>query len=818
MFAKGELENMESLIKDIHYGIRGLLKQPVFTAIAVITVALGIGANTAIFSVVNSVLLRPLPYPEPAQLVTLRESNLQSGSQESVTAGNYLDWRAQTKSFESMAAYRYEAFSVTGVDQPERISGVIANSNLFSVLKVQPLLGRTFVPDDEGSGDARVAVIGYGVWLRRFASDPEVTSRKLTINGRDLMVIGVMPPAFDFPGEAELWVPARSAVPEHLLKPTSDMTHDRGSGYLDVIARLNAGLNIEQAQADLNTVANRLAQQYPDSNKGRGVKLIFLREQVVGDVRRTLLILFGAVGFVLLISGANVANLLLARGASRHKEIAIRRALGASRRRLVRQLLTESVLLTFVGGSLGLLLAQWAMRPLLALVPLGAHKLTETRFDTAVLLFTLGLSILTGIFFGLLPALQASKSSLSESLKEGGRGSGAAPSRNRARSFLIVSEVSLSLVLLVGAGLMVKSFIRVHQVNPGFQTTAIQTVRLTLPPAKYPEKSRQAEFFRRVIDELKPSPGVELVAAISRLPLTPGNSNRSLEIEGRTNEASGGGPVADYRVVSPNYFRVMGISFLRGRDFNDQDDANAPGTVIINEHLAQSVFAGEDPIGKRLRVDGDEGWLEIVGVSGNVRHFGLDASEHSEIYVSYRKLPWPFMSIVTRSRNGANLSNEIRTAIWRVDRDEPIPEIVTMDLLVSRSLADRRLNMLLLGLFAGVAMLLAAIGIYGVISHSVSQRTHEIGLRMALGARTSDVIRLVLKNGMTPALVGVLVGLIGAFALTRLMASLLFGVTPTDLATFATVALALLAVALFACFIPARRATKVDPLVALRYE
>jgi putative ABC transport system permease protein len=807
---------MDNLLKDIRYGVRGLFKRPGFTAIAVITLALGIGANTAIFSIVNAVLLRPLPYPQPDQLVVLRETSAQGRVTESVSAGDFLDWRQQTQAFENMAAYRYESLNVTGSDRPERVSGLIANSNLFSVLKVQPLLGRTFLPEDQGTGDARIVVISYGVWLRRFASDPAVTTRKLTINGRDLAIAGVMPPGFDFPGDADLWVPARSAVPEHVLKPNADMTRDRSTGYLDVIGRLKPGLTIEQAQADLNIVASRLSQQYPDSNQGRGVKAFSLHERLVGNVRATLLILFGAVGFVLLIAGANVANLLLARGATRYKEFAVRRALGASRGRLVRQLLTESVLLTSLGGVLGLLLAQWTMRPLLSLVPAGVHGLTETRIELNVLLFTFAVSVLAGIFFGLVPALQNSNARLSDALKESARGSGLSPSRNRARSFLIVSEVCLSLVLLVGAGLMIKSFILVQRVNPGFRTYAVQTARLMLPPTKYPEKRQQAEFFSGVIDQLKGSPNVDLAAAISRLPLTAGNSDRSIEVEGRPIDPQEG-LVVDYRSVSPSYFRTMGIPLLRGRDFSDQDNATAPATVIVNEQLAQRVF-GSDPIGKRLRIEGSEDWMEVIGVTGNVKHFGLEAPVNPEIYVSYQKFPWPFMSVVTRSRNGVDLSNEIRSSVWRVDRDEPVSEVVTMDLLISRSVADRRLNVLLLGIFGGVALLMAAIGIYGVISHSVSQRTHEIGLRMALGARTSDVIKLILKNGMTPALVGVAAGLLGAFALTRLMRSLLFGVTTTDFPTFAGVALMLLAVALLACYIPARRATKVDPLVALRYE
>jgi putative ABC transport system permease protein len=809
---------MRSLIKDIQYGLRGLLKHPGFTAIAIITLALGIGANTAIFSVVNAVLLRPLPYPQPDQLVRLGESTLLKGTFESVTAGNFLDWRAQAQTFAGMSAIRYEGFNLTGADRPERITGVIANSNFFSVMQVQPFLGRAFIPDDEKSGDARVAVIGYGLWLRRFAADPSVTTRRLTINGKEVAIVGVMPPGFDFPGEAQIWVPAHGAVPEHILRPTVDMSQDRGSGYLETIARLKPGVTMDQAQAELNTIAERLAKQYPDSNQGRGVKLISLREEVVGDVRGTLLILFGAVGFVLLIAGSNVANLLLARGATRQKEIAIRRALGASRARLVRQLLTESVLLTFMGGALGMLVAQWSMRPLLSLAPAGVHGLTDTRIDSRVLLFTLGLSLIAGLLFGLLPALQVSKTSLNDSLKESARGSGSSPGRNRARTLLIVSEVSLSLVLLVGAGLVIKSFIRVQQVDPGFQTASIQTVRLTLPATKYPEKTQQAEFFHQVIEDLEANPGVELASAISRLPLTPGNSNRSIQIEGQPPAAPGEAIVADYRAISPNYFRTMGIPVLRGRDFTDRDDANAPGTVIINDQLARKVFPNSDPLGKRLKVEGDENWLEVVGVTGNVKHFGLDSETHAEMYVSYRKYPWPFMSVVTRARGGVDLSNAIRTSIWRIDRDEPIPEVLTMELMVSRSLASRRLNMMLLGIFGALALVLAAIGIYGVISHSVSQRTHEIGLRMALGARTSDVIKLVLKHGMTPALAGVAAGLVGAFALTRLMRSLLFGVTPTDFLTFASVAVALLIVALLACYIPARRATKVDPLVALRYE
>jgi putative ABC transport system permease protein len=807
---------MDTVIKDVRFGIRGLLKRPAFTAIAVLTLALGIGANTSIFSVVNAVLLRPLPYPQPDQLVVLRETSAQGRVTESVSAGDFLDWRQQSQTFENMAAYRYESLNVTGSDRPERLAGLIANSNLFSVLKVQPLLGRPFLPEDQGTGDARIVVISYGVWLRRFASDPEVTNRKLTINGRDLAIVGVMPPGFDFPGDTELWVPARSTVPEHILRPTADMTQDRTNGYLDVIGRLKPGVTIEQAQADLNVIANRLAQQYPDSNQARGVKAFSLHERLVGDLRSTLLILFGAVGFVLLIAGANVANLLLARGATRQKEFAVRRALGASRARLVRQLLTESVLLTSVGGLLGLLLAQWTMRPLLSLVPAGVHGLNDTRIEVNVLLFTFGISVLAGIFFGLVPALQNSSTGLNDALKESTRGVGVSPSRNRARSFLIVSEICLSLVLLVGAGLMIKSFILVQRVNPGFQTAAIQTARLTLPPAKYPEKRQQAEFFRSVIDQLKSSPNVDLAAAISRLPLTAGNSDRSIEVEGRPIDPHEG-LVVDYRSISPNYFRTMGIPLLRGRDFSDQDNSTAPATVIVNEQLAQRVFAS-DPIGKRLRIEGSEEWMEVIGVTGNVKHFGLEAPVNPEMYVSYQKFPWPFMSVVTRGRNGGDLSNEIRSSVWRVDRDEPVSEVVTMDLLISRSLADRRLNMLLLGIFGGVALVLAAIGIYGVISHSVSQRTHEIGLRMALGAGTSDVIKLILKNGMTPALLGVALGLIGAFALTRLMRSLLFGVTTTDFQTFASVAVMLLAVALLACYIPARRATKVDPLVALRYE
>ena len=809
---------MQTLLQDLRYAIRMMAGNRAFTAVAVLALALGIGANTVIFSVVNAVLLRSLPFPEPDRIVMVFESDLKKQSREAIAGANFMDWRDQNQVFENIAAYREESFSLTGGDRPERASGVVTTASLFPVLGVKPIVGRVFQADDENRGIGRVAVISQSLWERRFASDANIVGQKLTANSEPLTIIGVMPAGFRFPEESDLWIPPRQVVPEHVLRPTVNMAASRDSHYLEAIASLKPGVTLDQARADMNAVAHHIEEQNP-SEMDRSVTLVTLREYQVGNIRPTLLILFGAVGFVLLIACANVANLLLARAATRHKEIAIRTALGASRLRLVRQLLTESVALSVAGGSLGLLLAVWGLTPLISLMPANISGAKAINIDGVVFFFTLGVSLVTGLVFGLVPALQATKSDLNESLKEGGRGGTAGAHRSRVRSSLVVAEIALSLVLLIGAGLMIKSFIRLEQVNPGFETRNVLTMRLSLPAAQYPDGRRRGAFFQQVVERIGALPGARLGAAISRLPLTPGNSSRSFEIEGSSNDSSGDERNADYRVISSNYFEALGIPLLKGRAFTEQDNSDSPPTAIINETAAKRYWPNEEPIGKRLRIQSGDPWMEVVGVVGNVKHLGLDTQSKAELYVPYLKDPWPFMTIVVRSAsNPKSLADAMRNEVWAIDKDLPVPEIKTMDELLSGSIARRRFNMLLLGIFAAVALVLAAVGIYGVMSYSVTQRTHEIGVRMALGATQSNVMKLVVGQGITLALIGVGIGLAGALALTRVLASLLFEVSTTDPATFAIISVLLTGVALAACFVPARRASRVDPMVALRYE
>ena len=807
---------MQTLFQDLRYGLRMLLKQPGFTLVAVIALALGIGANTAIFSVVNSVLVRPLPFANPDRLAVIWQSVPQENSfREAVAAANFLDWKDQNTVFEHIAAFREDNFNITGTDRPEQIPGSRVNPSLFQVLGVQPLLGRAFQDDDQ---DSRSVVISKALWERLFSAAPNIIGQKLIVNGEPLAITAVMPAGFDFPEGNDLWVRSRYRVPENPLNLKEDPSADRGHQYFRAIALLKPNVTLEQAQAEMDTISSRLEQQYPNDNMGRGGSLVSLREEEVGQVRPILLILFGAVGFVLLIVCANVANLLMVRAATRQKEIAIRVALGASRQRIAQQLITESVMLALAGGGAGLLVAMWGISPLVALIPADIHGLQNIGVDARVLGFTMVVSLLTGLVFGLLPAMQASKTDINESLKESGRGSTEGRRGASIRSALIVAEIALSLVLLIGAGLMIKSFIRLQQVDLGFATESVLTMRLTLPQAKYPEKRDQARFFQQALQQIQAAPGVELAAAISRLPLTPGNSSRSFNIEGRSGNNAETSSSADYRVISPDYFRAMGIPVLKGRAFTERDNAEATGTVIINESAARRDWPDEDPIGKRLQIEGDE-WFEIVGVVGDVKHLGQASKARAEVYVSYLKRPWPFMTIVARSpQNAAALGETLREAVLAVDRDQPIYNVSTVEQLVSRSVARRRSNMLLLGIFAIVAMVIAAVGLYGVMSYSITQRKHEIGIRIALGASRRDILKMVLGYGLTLALIGVAIGAVAALMLTRLIESLLFGVSATDPATFALISAILIGVALGACFVPARRATKVDPMIALRYE
>jgi putative ABC transport system permease protein len=809
-------ELMETILQDVRYGVRMLAKHPGFMAVAVIALGLGIGANTAIFSVINSVLVRPLPFANSDRLVMIWQSSPQENSfREAVAAANFLDWKDQNTAFEHLAAFREDNFNITGTDRPEQVPGCRTNASLFQVLGVEPLLGRAF-QDDENAPPS--VVISKGLWERLFAADPHIIGQKLIVNSEPLTITGVMPAGFDFPEGNNLWVRSRYRVPENPLDLSKDPSAERGHQYFSVVALLKPNVEIEQAQAEMDTISRRLEQQYPNDNMGRSASLISLREEEVGEVRPILLVLFGAVGFVLLIVCANVANLLMARAATRQKEIAIRIALGAGRRRIAQQLLTESVMLALAGGSAGLLVALWGISPLVALIPADIHGMQNIGVDARVLGFTMLVSLLTGVVFGLLPALGASKTDLNESLKESGRSSTEGRRGSSLRASLIVSEIAMSLVLLIGAGLMIKSFVRLQQVDLGFATENLLTMRLTLPQSKYPEKRDQARFFQQALQQIQIAPGVESAAAISRLPLTPGNSSRSFNIEGRSSDNTETDASADYRVISSDYFRTMSIPVLKGRAFTERDNDKVAGSVIINDTAARRYWPDEEPVGKRLQVEGDE-WLEIVGVVGDVKHLGRDSKSRAEIYMPYLRKPWPFMTIVARSsQNVTSLGETLREAVLAVDHDQPVYNIGTVEQLVSRSVARRRSNMLLLGIFAVLAMVIAAVGIYGVMSYSITQRKHEIGIRIALGASRRDILRMILGYGLTLALAGVAAGSVAALILTRLIKNLLFDVSATDPATFLLISLALIGVALAACAVPARRALKVDPMIALRYE
>ncbi|HEX8775812.1 MAG TPA: ABC transporter permease [Pyrinomonadaceae bacterium] len=814
---KGRSHMLGDVGQDLRYGIRTMWKNPAFTVVAVVALALGIGANTAIFSVVNSILLRPLPFKDPERLVMVWHAYPKLDLMAPVSPPGFMDYRARTDVFENSAAAAGGSANLTGEGEPERIQARAVTASFFPTYGVEAALGRTFVQEEDQPGHDHVVILSNGLWQRRFGADPAIIGKTITLDGEGYNVVGVMPASFKGFGQDDVWVPLGLTAEQ--LAPNR-----RGSEFLLMTARLKAGVSLEQAQAAMDNVAAQIQQNNPQSvaNDGSwGVKVKSVYEEVVGDIRLALLVLLGAVGFVLLIACANVANLLLARASGRRREIAIRTALGAGRLRLVRQLLTESVLLSVLGGGLGLVLAVWGVDVLIKLNQNNIPRAQEVGIDGRVLAFTFGLSLLTGILFGLVPALQASKTELTDALKEGGRTSGG-PIRGRFRNVLVVTEIALALVLLIGAGLMVKSFARLSHVNPGFDPQNLLTMQVALPSTKYREPRQRADFYQQALEKIKTLPGVRSVGAVSQLPLSGAVASGFFAIEGQQYQQGEQLPHTDMRASSSEYLQTMGIPLTRGRYFNERDTDSSPYVAIIDETLARRYWPNEDPIGKRIsfnRREGTQVWREIVGVVGAVKHKALDADYRGQLYFPHAQNPWNGMYLVVRTMNEpASMAGMVRSAIQAVDKDQPVYRVMTMETMLNESVAQRRFSMLLLTLFAVVAVALAIVGLYGVMSYGVSQRTHEIGIRMALGAQARDVLKMVVGQGLLLALIGVGLGLVGALLLTRVMSSLLFGVSATDPFMFATIPLIMAAVALLACYIPARRATKVDPMIALRYE
>lgn len=811
---------METLFKDLRYGFRALISHPGFTGIVLVTLGLGIGASTAIFSLVNSVVLRRLPYKQADRIVAVQALSA-AGTRVQVTAADFYDWRQQNTVFEHLAAIKSGSANLTLNDQAERIDISQTNTNYFSVFGVEPELGRLFQPADEQAGHAPVALLSHALWQRRFGGDSGVVGKSITLDGSAYTVVGVVPASFQDPFKSELWLPPLKLVPE--LNPQMDVTQQRGMGYLAAVALLKPNVTLPKAASEMETITARLRQQYPATNNRRFYRVVGLHNDIVGDTSRMLWLLFGAVSFVLLIACANVANLLLASSASRQKEMSIRAALGASRSRVVRQLLTESAMLALAGGAFGFLLSFWLLSLIKKLLPGDFPRLEEIQVDWRVLTFALVASVLTGIVFGLAPAIQFSRTDVQESIRETGRGTAGSLRRSRFRQALIISEVALSVVLLAGAGLLFRSFMRLQSVNAGFESRQVLTARISPSGSNFKNDADYINFYQRAIEKISVVPGVSEVGAINTLPLAKGPTI-GFRIEGRPVTTPDKWPIANYRNVTPNYFRAMGVPVLQGRAYTDRDNSSAPLAMIVNEILAEQNFPGENPVGKRIAFRGNENnqqpdWFEIVGVVANVRSLELRQEPTAELYFASAQDAFQSMAFVVRSSvESESIAGAIRQAVAEVDRTVPVSNVQTMEHIVSTSVTQPRFNLFLVGLFSVVALLLSAAGIYGVTSYTVTQRTHELGIRLALGAQMSDVLRMILGQGMAVIMIGVGLGLVAAFGLLRLMRSLLFGVTETDPLTYAGITLMLIVVALVACYVPARRATKVDPLEALRYE
>ena len=807
---------MQTLLQDLRYGLRMLWKTPGFTAIAILSLALGIGANTAIFSLVNAVLLKPLPFSEPERLVMVWEDMSAIGFPSGEPApGTYSDWKAHNQVFEDMATLNWRNVNLTGDGEPEKVPAYGVSANLFPLLGSQPVLGRNFLPEEDRPGAAKAVMLSHALWQRRYGGDPGIVNRDILLNGEKYTVVGVMPADFQFLQRyIGLWVAAAF---------TQEELANRASHYLTVVARMKPNVTLKQADADIKAITARIAQDYPDQAESMSSSVVSMREQLAGKVRNSLLMLVVAVAFVLAIACANIASLLLSRATARRKEIAVRTALGASRLQIIRQLLVESILLAGIGGAVGLLFALWSFTLLQQLIPVGMTRIASLQIDLPVLCYAMAISLITGIIFGLVPALQASKVELNEALKQSAGRTGASAAGGRLRGAFVVAEVALALVLLVGAGLLIQTIFHLRDQYSVFQPDTLLTMRTALPEDRYTQHAKRVAFYDQVLERVQALPGVTSAGYTTSVPLQWKGGANNLLIEGRQPEP-GASPNAIHRQVSNDYLQTIGMSLRQGRYFDQRDNQQSQPVALVNETMARQYWPDEEPVGKRFRIAVNAApWLTIVGVVADVRQMGMDVAVKAEMYVPYRQIkshPWytPRDLVIRTTGNPENLVAGVRQEIRAVDPDLPVSNIVTMEEMLSQESGSRRLGMLLLAAFAGLALLLASLGIYGVLSYFVAQQTQEIGVRLALGAQQRDILRLVIGKGMTWAFVGVAIGSVAAFALTRLMASLLFGVSANDLLTFALVAGLLTGVALVACYLPARRATRVDPLVALRYE
>lgn len=815
---------LRNLLSDLRFSLRTLRRSPAFSAAAVLVLALGIGANTAIFSVVNAVLLRPLPFDDPSRIMQVWHvppaKSFPGLTRFAVSPANYLDWRSQSSSFEEMAAYGFRSFTVGGSERPEAIQAGAVASDFFPLLRMRPLLGRTFMPDEDRPGQDKVVVLGYNFWRDHFASDPNVLGRNLLLDGAKYSIVGVMPEALQFPSWAKIWVP---------LAWTNEIRAIRGNHNYGVIAGLKKGVNIHQAQAELSAISSRLEQVYPEDDKGWGAVIVPLREQLVGDVRPALLVLLGAVAFVLLIACANVANLVLAKTLARRKEIAIRTALGASRFVVLRQILAETVLLSVVGGAVGLFLARFGITLIVKVLGDRIPPFMQITLDIPVLAFTLFLSVVAGVLAGLLPSVRFTRADVNEALKQGQSRGSSDLRGGGTRRLLVVSEVALSLVLLIGAGLMIRSLWELSKVQPGFDPHNVLTLTVPLPPNRYSSPAGQISFFQDVLRRIRALPRVDSAGVIDSLPLNGGGSIQPFSIEGRPVQQMSDQPEVDVRVISHGYIRAMHIPILRGRDFTDSDVAGRPGAVLISDSLARRFWPKEDPIGKHLTLSFYPNVVrEVVGIVGDTKMDSLDETRPvAAIYHALAQLtappsePWRSFGLTFAVRTSSDPMNSVSAvtkAIHEVGPDLPVVDVMSMNDVIAQSVSPQRFNMLLLASFAGLALILAAVGIYSVLSYTVRRRVREIGIRMALGASNNDVVQMVLADGLKPILAGVVLGLAAALALSRVVSSLIYGVRATDPLTFAAVALLLLLVGIFATIVPAYRATRIEPVRILREE